>query len=86
MDIKEKFCRNKIYSKIIFKRENIFSLFFMLKMSLYLLIINIKGVMFILNELYNIQIPENWNRKDENDNLIPYENFVHLHCHSYFSL
>ncbi len=34
----------------------------------------------------NFQIPENWDRKDENDNPITYDNFVNLHCHSYFSL
>ena len=34
----------------------------------------------------DFQIPENWDRKDDNGNLIQYDNFVNIHCHSYFSL
>lgn len=30
--------------------------------------------------------PENWNRKDKNDNLIKYDAFINLHGHSFFSL
>lgn len=34
----------------------------------------------------NVQIPENWNRLDKDNNPIQYENYVNLHCHSWFSL
>ena len=42
---------------------------------------------FIYKGVINlIKTPEDWNRVDDNNNLIPFDAFVNLHCHSYFSL
>jgi hypothetical protein len=33
-----------------------------------------------------MEILQNWDRKDDNGNEILFDNFVNLHCHSYYSL